>query len=89
MERTNWQTLQKVYNAKHRLIRPSAKLDVQSSHKYWNRDCGLLAMDYGSETMGYIWTINSGMNFFFGVIAKLTQIFFSMSTLIFFQFFIL
>ena len=22
-------------------------------------------MDYGSETMGYIWTINSGMTFFF------------------------
>ena len=33
-------------------------------------------MDYGSETMGYIWTINSGMTFFFGIIAKLTYIFF-------------
>ena len=27
--------------------------DVQSSHNYWNWDCGLLAMDYGSETTGY------------------------------------
>ena len=32
-------------------------------------------MDYGSETMGYIWTINSGM-IFLGIIAKLTHIFF-------------
>ena len=63
-------TAKTVYNAKHCLIRPhnykiSAKLDVQSSHKYWNWDCGLPAMDYGSETMGYIRTINSGINFFF------------------------
>ena len=35
------------------------------NHKYWNWDCGLLSVDYGSETTGYIWTINSGMNFFF------------------------
>ena len=33
-------------------------------------------MDYGSETTGYIWIINSGMIFFFGIIAKLTHIFF-------------
>ena len=46
-------------------------------------------MDYGSETTGYIWTINSGMNFLGGIIAKLTHIFFSMFSLIFFQFFIL
>ena len=30
---------------------------------YWTRDCGLLAMDYGSGTTGCIWTVNSG-NFF-------------------------
>ena len=35
------------------------------NHKYRNWDCGLLSVDYGSETTGYIWTINSGMNFFF------------------------
>ena len=38
-------------------------------------------MDYGSETTGYIWTVNSGMIYiyiyiFFGIIAKLTHIFF-------------
>ena len=43
-------------------------------------------MDDGSGTTGYIWTIYRGMTFFFGIIAKLTHIFFSMSTLIFFLF---
>ena len=32
-------------------------------------------MDYGSETKGYIWTITSSM-IFFGMIAKLTHLFF-------------
>ena len=68
MERTNWQTVQKkVYNTKYRLIRQNIRYRRNSmfNHKYRNWDCGLLSVDYGSETTGYIWTINSGMNFFF------------------------
>ena len=57
----------KVYNTKYRLIRADIRYRRNSmfNHKYWKWDCGLLSVDYGSETTGYIWTINSGMNFFF------------------------
>ena len=41
----NGKQCKKVYNKKHRLITPDKLADVQSSHKYWNWDCGLLAMD--------------------------------------------
>ncbi|MCV6629444.1 MAG: hypothetical protein OIF50_06260, partial [Flavobacteriaceae bacterium] len=62
MERTNWQTLQKKSLQRETppdetIYKISAKLDVQSSHKHWNWDCGLLAIDYGSENTGYIRTI--------------------------------
>ena len=61
------QCKKKVYNMKYRLIRPDIRYRRNSmfNHKYWNWDCGLLSVDYGSETTGYIWTINTGMNFFF------------------------
>ena len=55
MERTKCQTVHKkksVYNAKHYPIKP----DYMLTKKYWNRDCGQLAMDYGSGTKGSIWT---------------------------------
>ena len=67
MERTKRQTLQKkkVSNQINK-IKLAILIGVQiNQKKYWNRDCGLLAMDYGSGTTGCIWTINSGMSFFF------------------------
>ena len=37
----------------------------ENPKKSWNRDCGLLAMDYGSGIRGCIWRINGGTIFFF------------------------
>ena len=50
----------KVYNTKHRLIRPDVRYWRNSTFKVATNigtETGLLAMDYGSETTGYIWTI--------------------------------
>ena len=68
LERTNWQTVQKKSTTRNTAwLDPDIRYrrNTMFNHKYWKWDCGLLSVDYGSETTGYIWTINSGMNFFF------------------------
>ena len=68
MEGTKWQTMQKTTTKKNLATYSyisAGKFDVQINQKYWNRDTGLLVMDYGSGTTGSIWTINSGMIFCF------------------------
>ena len=71
MERTKWQTVQKksVYNTKHYPIKPdymplATYAMFKLTKEYWNRDCGPLAMDYGSGTTGCIWTTYRVISFF-------------------------
>ena len=81
-ERKEWRELfgkQCKRSLQHRLIRPDIRDRQNSMFKVATNigtgtvDYWLWIMDYGSETTGYVWTINSSMIFFFGIIAKLTM----------------